>query len=88
MPAHAAPAAVPARIISGITALPRSSPNTRPTQLPAIAPITNWPSPPMLNTPIRNAIAAASPVNSSGVAAMIVADHASAEPKARSTILL
>ena len=75
MPAHNAPAAAPAMIINGITALPSSSPSARPNQLPAIAPITNWPSPPMLNTPIRNAIAAARPVNSSGVAAMIVADQ-------------
>ena len=84
--AHAAPAKTPARIMIGITALPRDAPQASPTPEAAMVPMKYCPWPPMLNTPIRNAVAAASPVNNNGVAAINVAENAPDEMKARSTI--
>ena len=42
---------------------------TRTATVAPIAPMMNWPSTPMLNTPLRKAIATARPVKMSGLAA-------------------
>jgi hypothetical protein len=75
----AIPAVMPASIAAGIASGP---PTCAATVAEISPPKTNPPSTPTLNTPARNAIAVAKPVNSRGVAALSVAAIRSIPPKA------
>ena len=55
-----------------------------PAKAAPIVPRYNWPSPPILIRPIRNATDAANPVNAYGVAEISVRLNASVEAKPRS----
>ena len=73
-PAHRPPAPAPAMsAIQELTALVPIIGNCE-TAAAAAAPASSWPSPPMLNTPARNAIATESPVRMTGVARTRVPD--------------
>ncbi len=49
-----------------------------------IAPMMSWPSPPMLITPVRNAMQIPTPTSSSGIDLIAVSASASQLPKAPS----
>ena len=69
MKPHAAPVRVPVAIASTRRMGGGRSRRTRTANVAPIAPMMNWPSTPILNTPLRKAMATARPVKISGVAA-------------------
>ncbi len=69
MPAHRAPAAAAASIITTIIAVPgREASRARPTPAAATAPITTCPSPPTFTRPARAGMATARAANTRGAA--------------------
>src|SRR6266498_4512331 len=84
MKPHAAPAAIPAKIITGIKIQAEVSAGSRghnTTALAPHAPMMNCPSAPMFHNFMRNATEQASAVNRMGVALTIVSDNTPMSPK-------
>ena len=84
IPAYIAPHSIALMIIMRMTTGLGEPAKYRPAQAPPTAPMKYWPSPPMLMIPVRNVMAAQSPVNASGVAARMVPSSESPEANAES----